>query len=90
MLVRPATPFVEELIGASERPFRLLAIETAADAIEPGAAEGEPIPATLSQRDALSELLWSGRSALPVTAADGTIIGKVSVEGLRKRAARPA
>lgn len=89
MLVRPATPFVEELIGASDRPFRLLAIETAAEALEPGAAEGEPIPATLSQRDALSELLWSGRSVLPVAAADGRIIGRISIEGLIKRAARP-
>ena len=89
MLVRPATPFVEALIGASERPFRLLAIERAGDAVEPGAAEGTPIPASLSQRDALSQLLWSGRPALPVAAADGAILGKVSLEGLVKRAARP-
>ncbi|MDK1373928.1 MULTISPECIES: ABC transporter ATP-binding protein [unclassified Sinorhizobium] len=89
MLVKPATPFVETLIGTSERPFRLLAIDTAADALEPGAAEGAPIPATLSQREALSELLWSGRSALPVAAPDGAILGKVSLEGLAKRAARP-
>lgn len=89
MLVRPETPFVEELIGAAERPFRLLAIETAGDALEPGAAEGTPIPEALSQREALSELLWSGRSALPVAAANGAIIGKVSLNGLVKRAARP-
>ncbi|MEY9723932.1 ABC-type proline/glycine betaine transport system ATPase subunit [Sinorhizobium fredii] len=89
MLVRPETPFVEELIGATERPFRLLAIETAGDALEPGAAEGAPIPEALSQREALSELLWSGRSALPVAAANGAIIGKVSLNGLVKRAARP-
>jgi len=89
MLVRPETPFVEELIGATERPFRLLAIETAGDAVEPGAAEGAPIPEALSQREALSELLWSGRSALPVAAANGAIIGKVSLDGLVKRAARP-
>ncbi|OHV78493.1 ABC transporter ATP-binding protein [Ensifer sp. LCM 4579] len=90
MLVRPATPFVEAMIGASERPFRLLAVETAGDAVEPGHAEGEPIPATLNQRDALSELLWSGRAALPVAAADGRIIGRVSLESLVRRAARPA
>ncbi|WEX75291.1 ABC transporter ATP-binding protein [Sinorhizobium numidicum] len=89
MLVEPATPFVETLIGASERPFRLLSIETAGDAVEPGSAEGTPIPATLSQRDALSELLWSGRSVLPVAAPDGAIIGKISLEALVKRAARP-
>lgn len=90
MLVRPATGFVETLIGASERPFRLLSIETAGDAVEPGEAEGEPIPAGLNQRDALAELLWSGRAALPVADEAGTILGRVSVEGLVRRAARPA
>lgn len=90
MLVAPATPFVETLIGASERPFRLLSIGTAGDAVEPGAADGgQPIPAQTNQRDALSQLLWSGRSSLPVAAPDGAILGHVSLETLVKRAARP-
>lgn len=89
MLVRPATPFVEELIGASERPFRLLAIERAGAAVEPGAAEGPPIAEDLSQREALSELLWSGRAALPVAASDGSIVGRLSLDSLIRRAARP-
>ncbi|MBP2234519.1 osmoprotectant transport system ATP-binding protein [Sinorhizobium kostiense] len=89
MLVRPATPFVEELIGASERPFRLLAIERAGAAVEPGAAEGPPIAEDLSQREALSELLWSGREALPVAASDGSIVGRLSLDSLIRRAARP-
>ncbi|TGS57853.1 hypothetical protein EN844_31265, partial [Mesorhizobium sp. M3A.F.Ca.ET.201.01.1.1] len=42
-----------------------------------------------SQRDALAELLWSGRLALPVRGADGKLIGRVTVEELVKRA-RPA
>jgi osmoprotectant transport system ATP-binding protein len=85
----PATEFVQTLIGTSERPFRLLSIETAGDAVEPGPADGKPVAATLSQRDALSELLWTGRAALPVAAADGTILGRVTLEGLTKRAAKP-
>ncbi|RVI66800.1 ABC transporter ATP-binding protein, partial [Sinorhizobium meliloti] len=88
MLVRPATPFVETLVGASERPFRLLDIETVGEAVEPGSAEGRPVPEVLSQRDALSELLWTGRSALPVAAADGAILGKITLEAIVKRAAR--
>lgn len=88
MLVRPATPFVETLVGASERPFRLLGIETVGEAVEPGSAEGRPVPEVLSQRDALSELLWTGRSALPVAAADGAILGKITLEAIVKRAAR--
>jgi len=85
----PATEFVQTLIGTSERPFRLLSIETAGDGVEPGAADGQPVMETVSQRDALSELLWSGRAALPVAAADGRILGRVTLEGLTRRAAKP-
>jgi osmoprotectant transport system ATP-binding protein len=90
ILAQPATGFVETLIGAGERPFRLLSLGPVGDAVEPGSAEGDAIPATASQRDALAELLWSGRPAVPISAADGTVIGRVTVEALVKRAARPA
>jgi osmoprotectant transport system ATP-binding protein len=90
ILGRPATAFVETLVGTGDRPFQLLSLGAVGDAVEPGAAEGEPIPATATQRDALAELLWSGRSALPVQGPDGAIFGKVTVQGLAKRAARPA
>ncbi len=89
MLVNPATDFVETLIGAGERPFRLLSIGTVGDAAETGSAEGEPLVAATSQRDALSALLWSGRDALPVVGADGTALGRVTLAGLARRAARP-
>lgn len=89
MLVNPATDFVETLIGAGERPFRLLSIGTAGDAAEAGVAEGEPLTAATSQRDALSALLWSGRDALPVVGADGSALGRVTLAGLARRAARP-
>lgn len=84
---RPATDFVQTLIGESERPFRLLSIKTVRQALEPGSAEGQPLPDTASQREALAQLLWTGRTALPVAAADGSLIGKVTLEGLSRRAA---
>ena len=87
-LVRqPATPFVETLIGDTERPFRLLSMQTIGEALEPKQATGEPLSEDMSQREALSKLLWTGQQALPVRASDGRIIGSVSVEGLSKRAA---
>jgi osmoprotectant transport system ATP-binding protein len=90
ILAKPATAFVETLVGTGERPFQLLSLGAVGDAVEPGAADGDAIPATATQRDALAELLWSGRPALPVKGADGASLGKVTVEGLVKRAARPA
>ncbi|AWC24474.1 ABC transporter ATP-binding protein [Aminobacter sp. P9b] len=89
ILAKPATGFVETLVGASDRPFKLLSLGEVRDAVEPGSADGEGIAAEASQRDALAELLWSGRAAMPVTSEDGTAIGRVTVQGLVKRAARP-
>ncbi|PBC09281.1 ABC transporter ATP-binding protein [Mesorhizobium sp. WSM3859] len=89
ILAKPASDFVETLVGASERPFRLLSLGPVRDAVEPGGAEGDAIPDDATQRDALAELLWSGRPALPVKDADGKLSGRVTIEGLVKRAARP-
>ncbi|PYE89171.1 ABC transporter ATP-binding protein [Phyllobacterium leguminum] len=89
ILKKPATPFVETLVGAGDRAFRLLSLNQIRDAVEPGTAKGPALPAAATQRDALAELLWSGREALPVE-ADGKRIGRVTVQGLVKRAARPA
>jgi osmoprotectant transport system ATP-binding protein len=90
ILARPATPFVETMVGTGERPFKLLSLGAVGDAVEPGTAEGEAIPSTATQRDALAELLWSGRPALPVVGPDGADLGRVTVQGLVKRAGRPA
>jgi osmoprotectant transport system ATP-binding protein len=84
----PATPFVGELIGTSERPFRLLSLGRVADHVQPGHVEGEPIDASSSLRDALAELLWSGRPALPVQRG-GRIVGQVTLAALSRLAARP-
>ena len=85
ILAKPASSFVETLVGSSERPFRLLSLGRVGDAVEKGSAEGEAIPADASQRDALAELLWTGKPALP-----GKALGRVTVDGLVKLAARPA
>ncbi|TCQ11615.1 osmoprotectant transport system ATP-binding protein [Rhizobium sp. PP-F2F-G36] len=88
LVERPATDFVETLIGATERPFRMLSIETAGAAVEPGDAQGAAIAAATTQRDALAELLWSGRDAAPIIGADGQPIGRITLDGLVRRAAR--
>lgn len=88
IIAKPATPFVAELIGTSERPFRLLSLARVADHIEPGVVDGEPINDTASLRDAYAELLWSGRPALPVR-HEGQIVGQVTLAQLSRLAARP-
>lgn len=88
IIARPASDFVANLIGSSERPFRLLSLSRVGDHVEPGTASGAPVDVTASLRDAYAELLWSARTALPVT-RDGQVVGQVSLAALARLAARP-
>lgn len=90
ILAHPASPFVEALVGSSERPFRLLSFGCVADVVEPGAGEGASISLQASLRDALAELLWSKRSALPVHDDSGKAIGRVTMESVLNQASKPA
>jgi len=89
ILARPATAYVEALVATGDRPFRLLSLAPVAEAVEPGEAAGPPIAAGATQREALAELMWSGRHAAPVTGEGETPIGIVTVKGLMDRARRP-
>lgn len=89
ILSRPATDFVSELLGTGDRAFRLLSLGRLGRHVEPGEADGEPLATSLSLRDALSELLWSGRQAAPVS-DDGRIVGRITREALLRLGARPA
>ncbi|MGV1908464.1 ABC transporter ATP-binding protein [Agrobacterium cavarae] len=87
LVLNPATPFVRTLIGERERPLRLLSVATVSEIVEPGEAEGEPLTGSLSQRDALSAMLWAGRDSLPVVDTNGQRIGRIRRETLLQQAA---
>jgi osmoprotectant transport system ATP-binding protein len=89
LLTHPAESFVEQLVGTAERPFRLLSLMKVQEAVEPGGAEGEPILVTDTLRDALSRLIWTGRHALPVADASGSVVGRISVDRIMAQG-RPA
>ncbi|MDB5506165.1 MAG: amino acid transporter ATP-binding protein [Devosia sp.] len=88
IIARPATDFVDQLIGTGDRPFRLLSLDIVLTAVEPGEAPGAPVDCHISLRDAYAECLWSGRDALPVV-QDGKPIGRVTLAALSRLAARP-
>ncbi|MDQ1901728.1 ABC transporter ATP-binding protein [Paracoccus sp. WLY502] len=81
ILTQPAVPFVRDLIGATDRPLRLLSLKTVGDLAQPGDAEGPTIPPEATLRDALAECLWSGRTAVPVQGG-----GIVTLDALRAEA----
>jgi osmoprotectant transport system ATP-binding protein len=81
ILTQPATPFVADLIGTTDRALRLLSLMRVGDIARPGSADGHAIPPGASLRDALAECLWSGRDALPVQGG-----GMVTLDALRAQA----
>ncbi len=89
IVVRPATPFVGELLGSGERPFRLLSLQPVKPFIEPGDAEGKAISEDASLREAMEEALWTGRRAVPVHDRDGRPLGRVTLDTAIRQAARP-
>jgi osmoprotectant transport system ATP-binding protein len=88
IICNPATEFVDTLIGASDRAFRLLSLTPVSDLIEKGDAEGDPISGETSLRDAYADCLWTGRDALPVV-EDGIPIGRVTMSAIARSAAQP-
>ncbi len=83
ILTDPATPFVADLIGTTDRALRLLSLTRVADIAVPGAAPGAAIAPDATLRDALTECLWSGRDALPVQGG-----GVVTLGALRAQASQ--
>lgn len=85
IIAQPATGFVADMVGDVERPFRLLSLVAVSDVVEDGAATGEALKADASLRDALSACLWTGRTSIPVE-SDGAMVGRVTLEAIRRRA----
>ena len=85
LLTRPADPFVSRLTGVADRALKLLSLTTAGEAALPGACEGPQVAASVSLREVLSELVWSGAGAAAVLGADGTPSGHLTVAAILAR-----
>ena len=89
MLAAPKNAFVEAFFGRSELGVRLLSLRSVADYLRPGQrAEGEPLPAALSLREALSQFVARGSEVLPVADADGNALGVLHFADLLRGEAR--
>jgi len=90
ILGNPAEGVVEQLVAGVDRPLRLLAL-TPVDAVaEAGHADGAPIEAARTLRDAISELLWRGVDALPVDDGHGHPSRRITLDAIRAHARKPA
>ncbi|WP_431223124.1 ABC transporter ATP-binding protein [Serratia sp. L9] len=75
LLTHPANDFVRDFFGRSDRGIKLLALGTVAERMRPGEAEGEPILAAMTLRDALSVFVARGSERLPVVGEQGQALG---------------
>ena len=82
LLTRPADAIVEKMVGDADRPFRLLGLTRVEAAVEPGEAPGEPLSAGATLQEALSCMIGSGATVLPVIGDDGRPLGRVSLAGI--------
>lgn len=88
ILRRPASDFVENLIGKGDRGLKLLALRTVGDLMErhPQPRKSEPGAEGLNESDslriALSIMVWKNSAQLPVFSGTGEEVGTVKREQL--------
>jgi osmoprotectant transport system ATP-binding protein len=90
LITHPADPFVSQLIGADDKALKLLSLIHASAAAAPGSVEGPTVAAAASLRDVLAELLWRGATGANVTAADGALVGHITLASILARGRAPA
>ncbi|QUY49696.1 ABC transporter ATP-binding protein [Serratia plymuthica] len=75
LLTAPTNDFVRDFFGRSDRGIKLLSLGTVAERMRPGSADGEPIAAAMSLREALSVFVARGSERLPVVGEQGEALG---------------
>jgi osmoprotectant transport system ATP-binding protein len=85
LLTQPADAFVSQLIGSGDRSLKLLSLTTAGEIAEPGTVAGPDVPWSLTLRDVLAELVWSGAAAATVVGPDGDPSGHVTLARILAR-----
>jgi len=74
----PSDDFVAAFVGRARRGLALLAIATVGERVRSDEnAGGSPVPADLSLREALAEMMVRHVDRLPVAAADGRLLGVI-------------
>jgi osmoprotectant transport system ATP-binding protein len=82
ILARPRNDFVRDFVGGANAMMKLLEFREVGELVRPGGAGGEPVPVSTTLRSALTRMVASGRTALPVSDESGTVMGAVHVEDI--------
>jgi osmoprotectant transport system ATP-binding protein len=83
ILENPANDFVAGFVGGETSGVQLLALRTVAERLRPGEdAEGEPIAAEATLRDALAAMMARHTDRLPVADGEGRRLGAIALADL--------
>ena len=83
LIEHPASEFVAEFLGGKASSLQVLALRTVAERLHPGeAADGDPLPANASLRDALAAMIARQSDRLPVVDAAGRPVGAITLADL--------
>ncbi len=83
LIEHPASEFVAEFVGGKAGSLQLLALRSVGERLHPGeAADGEPLPASASLRDALAAMTARHTVRLPVVDTAGRPIGAITLADL--------
>jgi len=85
LITHPADPFVSRVIGSGDKSLKLLSLTMAGEAAEPGKVDGPVLPWSVTLREVLAELVWSGAAAATVAGPDGEPIGHVTLASILAR-----
>lgn len=66
ILSRPASDFVQDLVGEGERAFRYLSLIPLSQLVEPGEASGTPLSRNATAAEALNAMIWQNMEVLPL------------------------
>lgn len=92
LLRHPKAGFVQDLVGGSERPLRLLSTKQVSHIMttssSPPAGRLPTIAASASLREAMTLLIWEQATQLQVVDAAGKPIGQISLHDLLQQGAR--
>jgi osmoprotectant transport system ATP-binding protein len=91
ILSRPADEFVADLLGSGDvlRRLSLLSLRMVMAPLDDGVPVGEDVPSlpgTSSVRDAINLLLCGDSNQVVVTSGDGSPVGVVDTEAIRRAA----
>jgi osmoprotectant transport system ATP-binding protein len=83
ILARPKNGFVRDFVGGADAMMKLLEFRKVRDILRKGEqAAGDPVSPSASLRSALTKMIASGRTVLPVMDTGGAAIGTIDIDDI--------